>query len=501
MRQARRCDALSVGWWTVTYRALSARNCDSARCACAQHSDRDKGSEAGRRRRWQTLRGMAAPQQPLIAAIVACVCVLRPTGVLTAEPNYKGRELSAGGLAVERGVSLEDGEFWSGTTGSEWPYPEGSDLLRLEKKDDKKFTEWKKTSWRDINCCRRLREDADWEKEETGVPDCFCRDLLQFTGYKTTAWCNLKQSCENALRDWNKVFGEGYMTEGIADDWNTESPLRTCTSTDWGSIDGGTATHKSCGVESKKKNPPGPDEDEPWRWVDEWGRGPVYPQSEPSKYYGKKLWPGTKDDNGKEYPDTWDKNPKKAKATGFKWIPGDVPLRNGDEKKWQGFRAANGAVEEGMMSGSRVYPGQNHSLSCLINANSTECLESSFMKWTGPVDSYQADCMFAVKRAICAYHFWECDASYGVKIYNGICKPTCDDVPRVCGTIPSTGEPLEVDKFTLGGFYYLGCTEKQRQYVKDCTAGAEHVRASFLSSTMFALLIWAVQMRHSGDNI
>jgi hypothetical protein len=41
----------------------------------------------------------------------------------------------------------------------------------------------------------------------------------------------------------------------------------------------------------------------------------------------------------------------------------------------------------------------------------------------------QADCMYAVKRAICAYHFWECDASYGAKIYNGICEPTCSDIP------------------------------------------------------------------------
>ena len=43
----------------------------------------------------------------------------------------------------------------------------------------------------------------------------------------------LKQACENALRDWNKVFGEGYMVEGEAEDWNTESPLRTCTKSDY----------------------------------------------------------------------------------------------------------------------------------------------------------------------------------------------------------------------------------------------------------------------------
>lgn len=47
------------------------------------------------------------------------------------------------------------------------------------------------------------------------------------------AKCMLKQACENALRDWNKVFGEGYMVEGEAEDWNTESPLRTCTRPDW----------------------------------------------------------------------------------------------------------------------------------------------------------------------------------------------------------------------------------------------------------------------------
>lgn len=44
------------------------------------------------------------------------------------------------------------------------------------------------------------------------------------------------------------------------------------------------------------------------------------------------------------------------------------------------------------------------------------------------------------------------------------------DNQKLCGTIPSTGEPLEVKRFTLGNFYYLGCTNKKRQYLKDCTA-------------------------------
>ena len=94
--------------------------------------------------------------------------------------------------------------------------------------------------------------------------------------------------------------------------------------------------------------------------------------------------------------------------------------------------------------------------------------------------------MFAVKRAVCAYHFWECDASLRDQIYNGVCRyfyppnprtpfsslllsplrivlrahtrpdtssanrDTCADVPKLCGTIPSSGRLLTVDSFTLG---------------------------------------------------
>jgi hypothetical protein len=96
--------------------------------------------------------------------------------------------------------------------------------------------------------------------------------------------------------------------------------------------------------------------------------------------------------------------------------------------------------------------------------------------------------MFAVKRAICAYHFWECDASYGTKIYNGICEPTCTDIPKLCGSIPSTGEPLEVKRFTLGSFYYLGCTTRRREYVKDCTAGSARVFSSSFPTSMLAVI-------------
>ena len=144
------------------------------------------------------------------------------------------------------------------------------------------------------------------------------------------------------------------------------------------------------------------------------------------------------------------------------------------------------------MAGSRVYPGENHSVACLVDGNSSDCRNSTQMRWTGPVDSYQADCMFAVKRAICAYHFWECDNSFGGNIYNGICKPTCDDVPKLCGTIPSTGEPLEVKRFTIGNYYHQGCTEKRSEFVKDCTAGARGKFSSSHAALYFAVFIGAL---------
>ena len=30
--------------------------------------------------------------------------------------------------------------------------------------------------------------------------------------------------------------------------------------------------------------------------------------------------------------------------------------------------------------------------------------------------------------------------------------------------------PLEVKRFTLGNYYHMGCTDKKREYIKDCTA-------------------------------
>jgi len=46
---------------------------------------------------------------------------------------------------------------------------------------------------------------------------------------------------------------------------------------------------------------------------------------------------------------------------------------------------------------------------------------------------------------------------------------------KLCGTIPSTGQPLEVKRFTIGNYYYMGCTWKKREFVKDCTAGGTYM--------------------------
>jgi len=433
------------------------------------------------------------------ATLVVCFSMLQPRGASSEDPEYSKRILQTSGPLgfTERGIDLGDGRFWPGTTGSEWTPPMKEDIERAQKGTGKKYTDWTKTSWKDVNCCGRLKENEIWEDKVTGVPNCFCRDLLQQTGYKTVAKCMLKQACENALRDWNKVFGEGYMVKGEAEDWNTESPLRTCTKSDyahdsWSHMFGAAAIHESCGIPHKAEVKFGRKQ-ESYEWPDPFGRGPVYENMEPSPWYGKCN--GGKCGCGEKTPCTIqnNKDPKRAKPTKFKWVPGDVPLTpGGNETIWQGFRAGNNAVEEGLMAGSRVYPGKTHSLECLRDANSSACVNSSRMLWTGPVDSFQADCMYAVKRAICAYHFWECDASYGAQIYNGICEPTCTDIPRLCGTIPSTGEPLEVKRFTLGNFYHLGCTVKKRQFLKDCTAEARRETIHSYQPFAFVLLTSAL---------
>jgi len=127
------------------------------------------------------------------AALVMCTCLLHPMGTRGDSPNYVGRELSDYNGKFGRGIKLEvnrqaipqsvllsalcislprtrlllclwhvvldarepssidgflplscrpylflafrmqDGKFWPGTTGSEWPLPKGADVQRLEK--------------------------------------------------------------------------------------------------------------------------------------------------------------------------------------------------------------------------------------------------------------------------------------------------------------------------------------------------------------------------------
>jgi len=360
-----------------------------------------------------------------------------------------------------RGKALEDGSFIPGTTGREWTPPDQMDLTRVNNAQrNKEITDWATTSWSEVNCCKKLNKDSIWDDRTTGVPDCFCRDLLTETEYKTAGFCALQQSCENALKDWNKVFGEGYMVPGKAPEWSTESPARTCmreVKGKWKAL--------PCGDEQPESR------SGPTSWTDPYGRVPPVEGFLPTQEYGTVIV--GEDPNSK---------------TAWRWIPGDVPQA---KKKWQGFRAADNKIQAGLMAGSRVYPGENHTQCCTENATSSCCRSSPHFNWRSAVDAYQADCMFAVKRAICAYHFWECDASYHDRIFNGVCQHACDDIPKLCGTIPSTGEQLELHQFTLGGFYHLGCTVKKREYIKDCTAGGS--RTSYgLSATLTAVVALAL---------
>lgn len=61
------------------------------------------------------------------------------------------------------------------------------------KRDVLKETPWQQMSWKTVNCCQKLDDDKVWEDEISGVPDCFCRDVLSRSRYKTTAVCNLRQ--------------------------------------------------------------------------------------------------------------------------------------------------------------------------------------------------------------------------------------------------------------------------------------------------------------------
>jgi hypothetical protein len=72
---------------------------------------------------------------------------------------------------------------------------------------------------------------------------------------KTTAICNLQHACENALRDFNRVFGEGYLhfvQSGDAHVWDTESPVRSCQYSRYG----GGWFNQPCGRKNSKPGAP-----------------------------------------------------------------------------------------------------------------------------------------------------------------------------------------------------------------------------------------------------
>ena len=85
------------------------------------------------------------------------------------------------------------GNFIPGSSGADWPYPNGQDLNRLKTQEQRaeenkmlwehsksSSTEplWKSLSWSQVNCSQRLVDKSIWEDISTGVPDCFCRDRV-----------------------------------------------------------------------------------------------------------------------------------------------------------------------------------------------------------------------------------------------------------------------------------------------------------------------------------
>jgi len=383
------------------------------------------------------------------------------------------------------GVYEKDGKFLTGVTGAMWPRPESDDFTRAGLAG----LNWTRLSWSNVDCCQKVNKVKQWEDVRTGVPDCFCRDVLMQSEYKTSSFCMLQQACENALRDFNKVFGEGYMVNGRGDEWDTESPLRSCMHSS-----GSRWYVEPCGRKSSGSS-----------WTDPFGRQTTPVQDYlPSKTYGKVIVKADVNDVHK-----------------WHWVPGDLPII---KRNWHGKMAGDFKVEPGILAGSDVYPGTDYPACCREEngADSDCCKNSKMMQWKSPQNAVQADCMFAVKRALCAYHFWECDASYpGVleislspalnpfyssfpsndenshaedAIYNSVCQDTCTDIGKLCGVVPSTGRALQLSSFTIGKYHYLGCSSNTRKYVKDCTSQAMSLKGSFTSficlSSFLSLVLW-----------
>ena len=243
-----------------------------------------------------------------------------------------------------KGKLYKDGTFIAGTTGADWTPPLTQDLNRVN--SGISISDWTTTSWYDVDCCVSMDNPSVWEDTETGVPDCFCRDIVIRSFYKTTAFCMLEQACANALRDFNKVFGEGYMAPGIGLDLNTESPARTC------GVDG-----SPCGVHNT---------DPSKVWVDTYGRT-IAPNTLPSPDYGKVIGQQILPISTKMDPLGYF---NKIQAQTHHWMPGDAPA---DLAPYIGRKAGDGKMDAGLMAGTPVYPGYNHSACCQANVSSPCC--------------------------------------------------------------------------------------------------------------------------------
>eukprot|EP00960_Hanusia_phi_P048084 758760-Hanusia_phi.AAC.5 len=87
------------------------------------------------------------------------------------------------------GVYEKDGKFLTGVTGAMWPRPESDDFTRAGLAG----LNWTRLSWSNVDCCQKVNKVKQWEDVRTGVPDCFCRDVLMQSEYKTSSFCMLQQ--------------------------------------------------------------------------------------------------------------------------------------------------------------------------------------------------------------------------------------------------------------------------------------------------------------------
>ena len=88
------------------------------------------------------------------------------------------------GLSGEKGVQDLRGNFIPGSSGADWPYPNGQDLNRLKTQEQRaeennmlwehskiilNRTSRKSLSWSQVNCCQRLVDKPIWPSLERAI--------------------------------------------------------------------------------------------------------------------------------------------------------------------------------------------------------------------------------------------------------------------------------------------------------------------------------------------